>query len=251
MGDRQSTDGILEFGDDRDPKSVVARARQHQTHRERAIATILTDLHLMAVTKKVLPQNVNWNVGTEKAYWQDVKGSKAKGTEAAHCVPCQIKINAFRPEQLVRKFSPERANMIELYFGKTTPHLPLVFNDCDQKCEADGLIEAFQEACIQALNDGAIATGFNDAAIKTSILNAFSAYTGMARTTYLKVINYYESERQKCLFFGHAKKAEAKWRLLQRKIVEHYMKELDNSAAVQDVFQLDLKPLITLYKTFK
>lgn len=249
---RQRTDGILEFGDDRDPRSLASRARQHQSHRERAVATILADLHLMAITKVVLPSKQSWNVGTEKAFWQDVKGSQAKGTEAAHCVPCQIKINAFRPEQFVRKFSVERANMIELYFGKTTPHLPVIYNDCDQKCEEDGLIEAFQEACIQALNDGFFANGFNDSAIKTSIRNAFSAFTGMARTTYGTVIQYYRNkEIQAKQFSTQAKQDEAKWRATQRRIVEHYLKELNNSSAIQDVTQLDLLPMINLYKTFK
>jgi hypothetical protein len=248
---RQRTDGILEFGDDRDPRSLAGRARQHQSHRERAVATILADLHLMAITKKVLPQNQSWNVGTEKAFWQDVKGSQASGTEAAHCVPCQLKINAFRPEQYVRKFSTERANMIELYFGKTTPHLPVIYNDCDQKCEEDGLIEAFQEACIISLNDGYFANGFNDSAIKTCIRNAFSTFAGKSRTTYGMVIQYYQNKENLCRQFKtQAKQDEADWRKTQRRIVEHYRKELDNSSAIQDVMQLDLLPMINLYKSF-
>lgn len=249
---RQRTDGILEFGDDRDPRSIENRARQHQAHRERAVATIIADLHLMALTKKVLPQNQSWNVGTEKAYWQDVKGSQARGTEAAHCVPCQLKINAFRPEQFVRKFSKERANMIEMYFGKTTPHLPVVYNDCDQKCEEDGLIEAFQEACIIALNDGHFNSGFKEASIKTCIRNAFSNFMSKSRTTYGLVIQYYKNkEIQARQFSTQAKQEEAKWRATQRRIVEHYLKELNNSCAVQDVAQLDLLPMIALYKSFK
>jgi hypothetical protein len=247
---RQWTEYIMEFGDDRDPRSMEGRSRQHQAHRERAIATILTDLHLMAVAD-VFPKVIL--VGTEKAYWQDVQGNKVKGNEAAHCVPCQIRISGKLPEQYIRKYSSDRAQVISAYFGKTTPHLPAIFNDCDQKCEQDGLIEAFQDACIDVINLGYESGKFSFASVTSRIRRAFSIFEAGARNAYMKVIQYYDNERAKCQqFTTKAKQEEAKWRAQQSRIVKHYLKELNNSSAIDDIIRFgEVSELINLYKTFK
>jgi hypothetical protein len=247
---RQGTDYIIEFGDDSDPRSIEGRARVHQGHRERVVATILTDLHLMAVAD-IFPSTIL--VGAEKAYWQDVKGSKAKGTEAAHCVPCQIRITGKLPEQYLRKFSSDRADTISAYFGKTTPFLPLIFNDCDQKCEQDGLINAFHDACIEVINSGYHSQDFRFSTVTTSIRGAFSTFEAGARFAYINAVNFYEKEKASCQRFSTAAKIEeAKVRSRQIRIVKHYIKELDNSSAIDDIIRFgEINDLINLYKTFK
>jgi hypothetical protein len=244
---RRQTGYFMDFGDDRDPRSYEARARLHQHHRERAVASILVELHVMAV-KKVLPQKQNWLVSAERAHWQDFSGSAEKGTQAAHCVPCQIRISGKLPEQYVRKHSGNRADIIAAYFGKTDKFLPAVFNQCDSKAEQDGLRDAFHDACLDVLNSGF--HGDDQATnVTVNVRNAFSIFKSGSRNAFQATYRYFESSRNSYERISRTDKAREE--ALKMRIVGHYLKELNYSSAIADIARLgEIRELISEYNVF-
>ncbi len=181
---------FMDFGDDQDPRSIKDRALRHEQYRHRVIATILVDLHLMAAAG-IFPDHCL--VSAERAHWQDFKGSELKGTEAAHCVPCQIRITGRLPEQYIRKHSIDRAEKLKAYFGKTDRFLPVIFNKCDSQAERLGLVNAFWDACLDALNSGLNSDGIKQSTVVMNIRNAFSLYEGRAQSAYGLTVKHFES----------------------------------------------------------
>ena len=244
---RRQTEYFMEFGDDRDPRSIEARARLHQHHRERAVASILAELHIMAVMK-VLPQNQNWTIGAEKAYWQDFSGDANRGTQAAHCVPCQIRISGKRPEQYVRKHSSNRADIIVAYFGKTDKFLPTVFNQCDSKAEQDGLRDAFHDACIDVLNSGYYSDDQLEN-VTVHIKNAFSIFKSGSKAAFDVSYRYFESTRASYQRIGRTDKVKEE--AVKMRVIAHYLKELRYSTTINDITRFgEIKALIDEYRGF-
>ena len=236
----------MDFGDDFDPQSIKNRAKLHEQHRHRVVATILADLHLMAVAD-VLPKVCF--ISAQKAFWQDSKGSEARGTEAAHCVPCQIKITGRRPEQYIRKYSTDRADKIEAYFGKTDDFLPAVFNKCDSQAERLGLIAAFWDACVDVINSGFISQSFRQPTVSIYIKNAFSIYKSGAQNAFNFTIRHFENNRN---FYATYDPQRAREEDQKIKIIRYYSTELNSSGAISDITRFgELREMIELYKGFK
>ncbi len=242
---RKSTPVAIDFGNEDDPNSIKGRARQHEQHRERVIATIFAHLYLMSATD-IFP--VNRSVAAEKAYWQDYGGSEAAGTEAAHCVPCQLKINGKRPEQYVRKYNNSMGEEIAGLFGKTNSFLPAIFNKCDSRCEANGLVDAFWDASIEVINAGLCgSTEIKD--VTNHIRAGFGLYSSLATVTFDYVHQLYEIDRTRAANFSRtAEMNEAK---AKKVIVQHYRRELQNPVALNDVIRFgDIEELINVYEAF-
>jgi hypothetical protein len=243
---RKQTDFFMDFGDDQDPRSIKNRAALHEQHRHRVIATILVDLHLMAAAG-ILPDNCI--VGAERAYWQDFSGSETKGTEAAHCVPCQIRITGKRPEQYVRKYSVDRAEKIAAYFGKTDKFLPVIFNKCDSQAERLGLVDAFWDACLEVVNSGLLSGTLRQQTVVMHIKSAFSLYKGLAVNAFSSAIKHFEGNRIKYALSSPDRSKEA---ATQVKVIQYYNSELSKSTVIQDITGFgEMKELIDLYKKFK
>lgn len=242
---RKSTSIVIDFGNEDDPTSAKGRARQHEQHRQRTIAAIFSHLYLMSALD-IFP--ANRSVAAQKAYWQDYGGSEAAGTEAAHCVPCQLKINGKRPEQYVRKFSNSMGEEIAALFGKTNPFLPAIFNKCDSRLEANGLVEAFWDASINVIDAGLCSsTQIKD--VTNHIRNAFGLYSSMALVTFDYVYQLYEIDRNRHANFG--KTAEAQEAQAKKVIVQHYRRELQSPTALNDVIRFgEIEEMINVYKAF-
>ena len=242
---RKSTSVFIDFGNEDDPTSIKGRARQHEQHRERAVVTIFSHLYLMSALE-ILP--VNRSVAAERAYWQDFTGSEAAGTEAAHCVPCQLKINGRRPEQYVRKHNNAMGEEVAGLFGKTNKFLPAIFNKCDSRCEANGLVDAFWDAAIEVINAGLCkSTKIKD--VTNHIRNAFGFYSAQALVTFDYVYQLYEIDRTRAATFG--KTDEMNEIKAKKVIIQHYRRELASPVALGDVIRFgEIEEMINLYKGF-
>lgn len=233
----------MDFGDDLDPRLIKERAALHEEHRHRTIATILADLHLMAASG-FFPSHCL--ISAEHADWRDFQASERRGTEAAHCVPCQIRINSERPDQHMRKYSPDRAEKIKAYFIKTDRFLPSIFNKCDSQAERFGLVSAFCDACIEALNSGLNSQSIRQATVTMHVKNAFSLYEGRAQGAYGFTLKHYEQTRNYYAKFDPDRLQEIE---MQMKIIQHYNTELTNSSAIEDITRLgEMKELVEIYR---
>jgi hypothetical protein len=243
---RKATPVVIDFGNEDDPTSIKGRARQHEQHRQRTIVTIFAHLYLMSA-REILP--VNRSVAAERAHWQDFGGSEAAGTEAAHCVPCQLKINGYRPEQYVRKYSNSVGDEIAGLFGKTNPFLPAIFNKCDSRCEANGLVDAFWDAAIKVVDFG-LGNSLKIKDVTNHIRKAFGFYSLQAKVTFDYVYQLYEIDRTRALNFG--KTVEANEAKAKKVIIQHYRRELAKPVALNDVIRFgEIEEMINLYKGFQ
>ena len=242
---RKSTPVVIDFGNEDDPNSIKGRARSHEQHRERVIVTLFAHLYLMSAND-LLP--ANRSVAAQRAYWQDFGGSEAAGTQAAHCVPCQLKINGKRPEQYIRRFNNAMAEEIAGLFGKTNPFLPAIFNKCDSRCEANGLVDAFWDASIEIINAG-LCGSTKSKDVTNHIRNAFGFYASLAMNSFDFVIQLYEMDRTRAANFNRtAEMNEAK---AKKVIVQHYRRELLSPVALGDVIRFgDIEEMIRVYESF-
>ena len=242
---RKSTPTAIDFGNEDDPTSMKGRARTHEQHRQRVIVTLLAHLYLMSANE-LLP--ANRSVAAQRAYWQDYNGSEAAGTEAAHCVPCQLKINGKRPEQYIRRFNNALAEEIVSLFGKTNRFLPAIFNKCDSRCEANGLVDAFWDAAINVIDAGLTkSTKIKD--VTTHIRGAYGFYSSLAMNSYDFVVQLYEIDKNRAANFNRT--AEMQEANAKKVIVQHYRRELMNPVALNDVIRFgEIEEMINLYKSF-
>lgn len=242
---RKATPVVIDFGNEDDPTSIKGRARHHEQHRQRVIVTLFVHLYLMSALD-IFP--ANRSVAAERAFWQDFGGSEDEGTEAAHCVPCQLKINGYRPEQYVRKYSDSMAEEIIGLFGKTNPFLPAIFNKCDSRCESNGLIEAFWDASINVIDAG-LCNSVKVKDVTNHVRKAYGLYSTEAANTFDFVGQLYEIDKNRAANFGRTdemNKAKAR-----KVIVQHYRRELMQPVALNDVVRFgEIEELIRLYKKF-
>lgn len=242
---RKSTPIVIDFGNEDDPTSIKGRARSHEQHRQRVIVTILAHLYLMSANE-LLP--ASRSVAAQRAYWQDYGGSEAAGTEAAHCVPCQIKINGKRPEQYIRRYNNALAEEIAGLFGKTNPFLPAIFNKCDSRCEANGLVDAFWDASINVIDSGLCkSTKLKD--VTNHVRKAYGFYSSLAMFTFDYVSQLYEIDKNRAANFGRT--AEINEAKAKKIIVQHYRRELMNPVALNDVIRFgEIEEMTNIYKAF-
>ena len=118
MADRKNPFLEAGFGEykgiHRMPFALQERAVQHETNRQRVVASILLEIQIMAIVGiigKTLPLSVR------AAGMQNLSGSKDDATEAAHCVPRQLLVAGFPVYDLMRASYPERAWALSLLFG--------------------------------------------------------------------------------------------------------------------------------------
>lgn len=242
---RKSTPVVIDFGNEDDPTSIKGRARSHEQHRQRVIATLLAHLYLMSATE-LLP--ASRSVAAKRAYWQDSSGSEASGTQAAHCVPCQLKINGKRPEQYIRKYNNALAEEIAGLFGKTNAFLPAIFNKCDSRCEANGLVDAFWDASINVIDSGLCkSTSLKD--VTNHVRKAYGFYSSSAMFTFDYVFQLYQIDKNRAANFGRI--AEMNEANAKKIIVQHYRRELMNPVALNDVIRFgEIEEMTDIYKAF-
>lgn len=143
--------GFPEYtGIHRMPFALKDRAVMHETNRQRVIASIILDLHFMAVLNII---KAGEPISLGKAVAQNLKGTDQDTTEAAHCAPRQLLVGTQSPQELLQAVIPERAWVLSVLFGETDI-LPDNFNKCDSRAERRGLDRAFRHACQYAIEAG-------------------------------------------------------------------------------------------------
>ncbi len=247
MGDRQQVDWWIDYGDESVPRSAKGRAIWHEGRRQRTIVSILLEIHLMALTE-IIPKSCK-GFKVEKAYWQDDTGSEDKDTQAAHCVPRQLVINGRHPHDILMKYSRERRDFMQGFFGKTDL-LPANFNKCDSRAERVPLVniaEGFRKACRAAITSGQGIGMLTPQSVGTSVAAAYGNYTSHASQAYTICI-----QRLKLKLSRPSIKPTDKDRWKEQlTITQYYAQEVNNRAAfVENVRLADVSELIKLYKTF-
>ena len=252
---RQGTDIYLQYGDDEDPRGLEERARLHERHRGRTVASILAELYFMAVVDLFPAECL---VDAKKAFWQDFRGSKDKGTQAAHCAPCQITIRGLRPEQYVRRYSTDRAGELAAFFGKTDKFLPTIYNQCDSRAErlvdaagkGIGLVPAFWDACLNVINAGRFSTSGlkKQETIVTDIRAGFEEYKSKAQFALQMTAKAFEDDKN-YFTYSSIDKAKAKEAATKMKIVRFYRDELTAFKAVNQITRFgEIRDLIDQYR---
>ena len=247
MGDRQQVDWWIDFGDESVPRSTKGRAVWHEGRRQRTIVSILLEIHLMALTE-IIPKSCR-GFKVEKAYWQDDSGSADKDTQAAHCVPRQLVINGKHPHDMLSRYSTERRDFMQGFFGKTDL-LPSNFNKCDSRAERVPLVniaEGFRKACRAAITGGQIGGQLTAQSVGTNVAAAYGSYTSHASHAYTICI-----QRLKLKLSRPSIKPADKERWKdQLAITQYYAQEVNNRAAFNENVRLaSISELIKLYKSF-
>lgn len=247
MGERQQTDWWIDYGDESVPRSTKGRAIWHEGRRQRTIVSILLEIHLMALTE-IIPKSCR-GFKVERAHWQDDFGSADKDTQAAHCVPRQLIINGKHPHDILARYSTDRRDFMQGFFGKTDL-LPASFNKCDSRAERVPLVniaEGFRKACRAAITSGQIGGKLTPQSVGTSVAAAYGNYTSHASQAYRLCINRLKLKLSR----PSIKPADKERWKEQLAITQYYAQEVNNRAAFNENVRLaDVGDLIKLYKSF-
>lgn len=246
MAERQQSEYWLDFGDEGAPRALKDRAQWHESRRQRVVASILLELHLMAATGLISRTAKNFKL--VKARWQDDFGSADNETQAAHCVPRQMIINTKEPQEILRIPLPDRSDFIRGYFAKTDT-LPANFNKSDSRCEHLGLVEGFRLACLAAISSGHEADGkLKFDRISVDVKSAFDIYKILAKDAYLSAT---ARLGKKLVFPKPLPENERKWKQ-QLLITENYAHELRYSNVINTITQLgEIEELVRIYKKIR
>jgi hypothetical protein len=247
MGDRQQVDWWIDYGDESLPRSTKGRAIWHEGRRQRTIVSILLEIHLMALTE-IIPKSCK-SFKVEKAYWQDDSGSTDDDTQAAHCVPRQLVVNGKHPHDILMKYSRERRDFMQGFFGKTDL-LPINFNKCDSRAERVPLVniaEGFRKACRAAITSGQIGGQMTAQSVAMAVAGAYGNYTSHASQSYTTCV-----QRLKLKLSRPSIKPSDKDRWKEQlAITQFYAQEVNNRAAfVENVRLAEVDKLLKLYKSF-
>lgn len=242
MADRQQSDYWIDFGDESAPRSIRDRARWHEGRRQRAVASVLLEIHLMAAAE-IIPRNTK-TISLEKAQWQDDFGSADDDTHAAHCVPRQLVIRSRHPHDLLRRYSGDRADFLQGFFAKTDI-LPANFNKCDSRCERISIVNGFRLACLSAINSGHYASDIRFSKVVTAVRTAFDFYRSAARFAF----DGSSARLSKRLVFPKPlPHNEQKWKQ-QLAITQGYAQELRYSTAISTITRLgEVEDLVKIYR---
>lgn len=247
MGDRQQVDWWIDFGDESLPKSTKGRAIWHEGRRQRTIVSILLEIHLMALVE-IIPKSCR-GFKVEKAYWQDDSGSNDDETQAAHCVPRQLVINGKHPHDMLMRYSPERRDFMQGFFGKTDL-LPVNFNKCDSRAERVPLVniaEGFRKACRAAITSGQMSDQMTPQSIGTAVAGAYGLYASHASQAFTICI---QRLKLKLARPSIKPKDKDRWKD-QLGITQYYAQEVNNRAAFNENVRLaEVDKLLKLYKSF-
>jgi len=247
MGERQQVDWWIDFGDESVPKSTKGRAIWHEGRRQRTIVSILLELHLMALTE-IIPKSCR-GFKVEKARWQDDEGSDDDATQAAHCVPRQLIVNGKHPHDIISRYSTERRDFLQGFFGKTDL-LPANFNKCDSRAERVPLVniaDGFRKACRAAITSGQQSQKMTAQNVGTAVAGAYTLYTAHAGQAFTVCI---QRLKLKLARPSIKQKDKDKWKE-QLSITQYYAQEVNNRRAFNENLRLaEVDELLKLYRSF-
>ena len=165
------------------PFGMLERAIKHETERQRVVASIILELHMMAVIG-VFKKDVK--ISLDGAHFQSLKGDDANATEAAHCAPRQILLNGKPADEAFSNAAD--GFRLKVMFGETDI-LPINFNKCDSRAERKGLAEGFQKACESSIRAGLFGGTLEPSSIAVSSVAAYSIYSHHANLAFTSSIS--------------------------------------------------------------
>ena len=241
MGTRKNTFNQIGYGSaaiPRMPTGLKEAAVEHEKSRQRVVASILLELRLMMLKGVIENKQL---LRLSKAVSQNLKGSKEDSTQAAHCVPRQIRFGTETMQEVLFRVFPERAWAVSVMFGETDI-LPVNFNKCDSLAEKKGLEEAFRKACQYAVDveDEKEMVAYS---IFTRAENAFAIYKTIADITYRECEKYIKDKFKPFLFPPQVKELTE-----QFQIMEQYSETLrDSPGKIEGISMSKIEGLIKIY----
>lgn len=218
------------------PFDLESRAATHELNRQRVVSMIILDLYCMA-TLGYIPKGTA--IGVKGAVSQNLTGSKADDSAAAHCVPRQLFLGTKTPQLLLQHDFPERAFVIDALFAETDI-LPVNFNKADSRVERKGLSKAFLDACDHVITkaqlDGKLECDFASIVVKA----AYEIYRTKTQKAYQAAMIHLQNKIKPKIGTGSRVKFKIrkgdleKWKE-QYKITEMYSETLRNSKGVDVV----------------
>lgn len=209
-------------------------AVQHETNRQSVVKEILVHVFLMSKFR-LLPGNVT--VGEARAQYFRATADH----QAAHCAPGQIFSNGAPIQRLITNNDDLQVSVDNL-FG-TTDNIHANFNVADSSSEANGLRQAFGNACNQVVQSGRFAR-FNRAAdFHRYIETAFSTYKSQGATGFRAAMT-----NQQNLMRGTSG-ADLQARQQRLQITQIYLNTLNSaSVSLETVMGLDTEELWREYR---
>jgi hypothetical protein len=217
MADRRNPFTSIGFSEYRGPHflsfNLKDRAIEHESNRQRVVASILIDLYLMAATG-IIEEGQSLSLTGAKS--QSLQGQS--GNAAAHCAPRQVIIDGTTAQDVLAEKIPERAFALEALFGETDI-LPVNFNKADSRSERSGLTEGFRKACQVVVDAGLFKGGTDPGEVLTAVQLAFGLYRADAMAAFVASIGRLN---QKLSRKTVTSKDKEQW-MQQLAISEHYL----------------------------
>ncbi|MCO6510733.1 MAG: hypothetical protein J5I65_08060 [Aridibacter famidurans] len=230
------------------PMELEKRAAVHEKNRERVVAKILADLFCMVKCGHVLPHEPISLGGAEA---QSLRGSRTKGTEAAHCAPRQLYVGAWKMQFKLDVSFPERGLAIAALFGETDL-LPANFNKADSRLEDAGMAEAFLEAAKTVVLEAPFYDSLNERAVVMAVRKSFYVYrqhTVNALNESLRQLRQKVRDLDRSrIKHSMREKEERKWRE-QFEITKIYGRTLDDAPGLDEALEVKvIRGLVRIYE---
>lgn len=196
------------------PTALKEAAIEHETNRQRVVASILLELQFMMLAGFIKNKEL---LRLSKAASQNTTGNKDDATEAAHCVPRQVRIGTETVQEILFRVFPERAWAVSVMFGETDI-LPVNFNRCDSLAEKKGLEESFRKACQYAIG---FDLGSEDKETDVNLIlmraqTAYAIYKDGAAAAYLECLQFVKDKFKPILFPQQLKTLTEQYQILEQ-----------------------------------
>jgi hypothetical protein len=222
------------------PTALKHAAIEHEKSRQRVVASILLELHMMTTAGLIQEKQL---IRLSKAISQNLKGSKEETTQAAHCAPRQVLIGVESMQELMHRVFPERAFAISIMFGEADI-LPANYNKCDSLAEKKGLEESFRRACQYAVGFGDEPGEMEAHAILTRAETAYAIYKNGATVTFRECMQYVKNKFKPFLFPAQLQELNEQYQIL-----EQYADTLRDSPGKSEGISMNkIVGLIKIYK---
>lgn len=197
---------------ERMPTVLKDAAVRHETNRQRVVGSVLLELHIMMIAGFIENKEL---LRLGKAASQNTTGNKDDSTEAAHCIPRQIRIGTDTLQDILFRVFPERSWAVGAMFGETDI-LPVNFNRCDSLAEKKGLEEAFRKACQYAVGFDPDFTKPDANSIFMQMQTAYSIYRNGASTSFLECLQFVKAKFKPFLFPQQLKQLTEQYNILEQ-----------------------------------
>lgn len=240
MGERNSPFGSFKsIRQEPLPTDIRLAAISHEIGRQREVMNVLLHMYVMAGVGVIELSDV---IDSSGAKLQHLTGNKPSGTNAAHCVPCQILIGVGKktPQEISEEKKPGFEGDIFTSFSMTDI-LPLNFNKADSLAESKGLVDAFVNACVRAVRLAHSRRRYFRNSIYPDVMSSYDLYKSRGVISFDRAINHLFDRLASITVLEERRRLQERVRIL-----EHYKQTLETSNGHLENFML-----IDVEKTLK